>query len=547
MAADFRRRIEVLIDFTTTGARKGMQSLRADVADADGVLGKARAGAAGLADTLGIGLGGAALAAGGALVTFGAKAVRAYTDTAEASAKLAAATGLSVADSSRWLEVAGDVGVEADALGAAFGRFTKAVGAGSPALEELGVEVARTADGTTDMQATLLAAVDALGRVRDPAQRARLATQLLGRQWAQLGELITTGGPALAEALAAVSDAKVMNDEDVASARELRDAWDELRGVAEDTALEVGGALAPALTDVLEVAGYLAQGVAAATDALGQLRDVANELLESTGGESDFGLGDFLTGSVVEWGREWVDSVRDVVDSNYDTAESAEEAAAATDDLGDTATDTAAEMDELERATALAAETAATAARTEDDLRRALDERWKAGRNAVDGAYEYRDALASWAGTIMDENRPALEELRDRTAEVAEKAADQAEAQAIANGETLTAAERHEIYVGELRRLRDMLGPDDPLRQYLTGYIRELEAIPETVTTVVSVTKLPSGPIVNENGDVRPGVPIAATSARSVTNVTVNVPAGVSGRGIGDEVETWARVGAAGG
>lgn len=94
-----------------------MGRLRSDIAAADTVTGKFKAGIKGTGDMLKQNAAPAAMAVGSALVAFGAKAVSAYQDAALAAGEFADATGVSVEQASRLIEVAGDVGVKADPNG----------------------------------------------------------------------------------------------------------------------------------------------------------------------------------------------------------------------------------------------------------------------------------------------------------------------------------------------------------------------------------------------------------------------------------------------
>src|SRR5690606_7200984 len=115
------------------------------------------------------------------------------------------ATGLAVEDASRWIEVAGDIGVESSVLEKAFGKLNREIGNGSTELEKYGIGVVRAKDGTVDMNATVLAAIDTIKKIEDPTKRAAAGQAAFGRGWQEMAELINMGAEDIAANLAAVS------------------------------------------------------------------------------------------------------------------------------------------------------------------------------------------------------------------------------------------------------------------------------------------------------------------------------------------------------
>jgi hypothetical protein len=208
-----------------------------------------------------------ALAAGSALVAFGVKSVQAFQDTALAAGQFSDATGLAVDEASRLIEVASDIGIEAGTVETALGKMNKTLG-GSPELfTKLGVEIAKTSTGATDVNGTFLNVVDRLNAIKDPAERARVASQLLGKGWQDMAELIGQGSTALKASLAGVGDAQVIDEGEEKKAREFRDRMDEVKDRLHAISLELGESLVPALTQMAESAVPAAQAVAKVADA----------------------------------------------------------------------------------------------------------------------------------------------------------------------------------------------------------------------------------------------------------------------------------------
>lgn len=239
----FEERIRVVIDVVSDRARTGLKSFRTDVTQAEGAMGKVQAGAKNLGTQFSQYLGPAALAAGSALVAFGVKSVNAFQETALAAGKFSDATGVAVEDASRWIEVAGDIGISAEQMEGSFAKLNRALGQGD--LKQWGIDANNATDG-------FLQTVEALRRIEDPTQRALLAQQAFGRGYTQIAELTAMSAIELREALDGVSEAKTIDREEVRKAREMRAAMDDLNDKFEDVQLMIGEKLVPVVTDLAE-------------------------------------------------------------------------------------------------------------------------------------------------------------------------------------------------------------------------------------------------------------------------------------------------------
>ena len=243
--------ITTTINFVTDRAQSAVKGFRSSVAEADGAMGKFRAGASSALTTVQANAGSLALAGGAALVTFGTKAVTAFQDTAIAAGKFSDATGLAVEDASRLAEVAGDVGVEASAIEGAIVRMNAAAAKGD--LADLGVEIQRTADGATDVNATFLETIRVLNGIKDPTERALAAQKIFGRGYKEVAEIIFDSADNVATKLGEVSEAKVIDPEELAKAREFRRQMDDLNDALQDIQLAAGEALVPMLGDLADI------------------------------------------------------------------------------------------------------------------------------------------------------------------------------------------------------------------------------------------------------------------------------------------------------
>jgi len=188
------------LPIVTSFSDKGLKSAKAafanfktDVNAASGAMGKFKAGSNAALNAVKANAGALAMAGGAAIAGFAIKAMNAFEDLAIASGKFADATGLSVEEASRFIEVGGDIGIEAGTIESAVGKMNKVLGATPELFKQLGVEVVRSSGGVTDVNATFLNVIQRLKDIKDPAQRAATASQLLGKGWQSMAEMIAMG------------------------------------------------------------------------------------------------------------------------------------------------------------------------------------------------------------------------------------------------------------------------------------------------------------------------------------------------------------------
>lgn len=220
----------------------------------------------GLLDKFGISagaMGGAvvagAVAAGAAITAFAVKGVADFQNLALEAGRFSDAAGISVEDASRWIEVAGDIGVGTEQIEAAIKKMNQSIGSGR--LDDFADSVVRAKDGSIDASATFQRLVGHIGAIEDPTKRAEAAQRAFGRGYGQIAELMEMDAKDLKAALEGVSDAKVIDEKELRQAREFRAALDNLKDRSEDLALSIGGALVPVLT---EVVGWFDKTVGAA-------------------------------------------------------------------------------------------------------------------------------------------------------------------------------------------------------------------------------------------------------------------------------------------
>jgi hypothetical protein len=229
------------------------------------------------------------MAAGAAFVSFAAKGVAAFQDLAISSGKFADATGLSVEEASRFIEVGGDIGIEAGTIETAIGKMNKTLGASPDVFAELGVEIAKTRSGATDVNQTFLNVVSRLNGIRDPAQRAAAASQLLGKGWQSMAEMISMGSDELSKSLSQVSDSKVIDAGELRRARDFRASMDNMNDAVQDLSLTLGEELIPSLIVAAESAVMLGDaltfevgGVSSASGGLANLSGLWKKITGNT-------------------------------------------------------------------------------------------------------------------------------------------------------------------------------------------------------------------------------------------------------------------------
>ena len=142
--------------------------------------------------TTGLGVAGVAIGVGAAMWGTASRAA----DFADRLDDLSRTTGMSTDELQEMRYIAGDVGADFDGIATAAEMMTKNIGMGTPAskkaLEELGVSVTDAAGKVRPTADIFRDIVDALGKVEDPMQRAALASELFGKQYKPVLELVGT-------------------------------------------------------------------------------------------------------------------------------------------------------------------------------------------------------------------------------------------------------------------------------------------------------------------------------------------------------------------
>jgi len=216
--------IPIITEFADQGlksAQGAFSTFRQKVGEAEGGMGKFRAGSKVAFDSVKANAGSLATIAGGAIAGFAIKAIGDFQDLALSVDEFRNNTDLTLDQSSKWVSYTGDLGIEADAMTKIFSRLAKAATDEIPAFEELGVAIAFGEDGTTDIEETFLRVNDAINSLDDPVAEAAYRADLFGKGWMTASEIIVQGSDDIRTALDGVKDFEVIDEEEIEKAKDL--------------------------------------------------------------------------------------------------------------------------------------------------------------------------------------------------------------------------------------------------------------------------------------------------------------------------------------
>jgi hypothetical protein len=254
--------IPIITSLEDTGiknAKAAFNDFKDAVGKAEGGMGKFKAGSKVALDAVKANAFTFAAAAGSAIAGFAFKAIGDFQDLAISAGKFSDATGLAVEEASRYIEAAGDIGVPIDAVESAIGRLNRTIGADPDKVRDLGVDLVYLKDGSLDVNETFLNTIERIKGIKDPAEKARVAAQLLGKGWQSMAELIEGGADDLRASLDGVSESKIIDEKELKRARDFRDSMDELNDKFGDITLMVGEALMPVIQNFLDKAIALSE------------------------------------------------------------------------------------------------------------------------------------------------------------------------------------------------------------------------------------------------------------------------------------------------
>lgn len=261
-------KISVIIDVAVDKGVTSLKKFRTAIGEADGAAGKMQAGFGVAKESIVANAANIAMAAGGALIAFGVKSVKAFQDTALAAGQFSEATGIAVEDASRWVEVAGDFGIEAGAVEGAMRKMNLAIANGKPVMDDFGDSIVRAKDGTVDSAATFQNLVTRIGAIKDPTERAKAAQEAFGKSYGDVARFMEMSATDLAAALGNVSEQKVIDEAELAKARKFQASMDELKDKLDDVTMTVGEEIVPVLSDLADKVSWVTDKFSAVSGAI---------------------------------------------------------------------------------------------------------------------------------------------------------------------------------------------------------------------------------------------------------------------------------------
>ena len=473
----FTERLALLIDAQAGGAISELNKLNAEInrvnttqQQTTGVTGMLDRGLQKLGiqsnatgELLKAGVVAGATAAGYAMLRFGKESVAATVQFTDGIRNIQRATGLTAESSSRLNSVLDDFGISADKGSASLAKLARNVYENGSALDQYGVKVSQNADGSVNMEKTLVSISNAYKGLNDPAARAALVVDAFGKSGRDLIPILEGGGKALREMFAEVPDAQIFSQEDLDNAMAYKLAADNLKDSFDEIKYTVGNELIPALTDLFNTLATVSRGLQNAETYLDRFK---------IGSKSAF---DIFKGSALNA----INPLNPLMDALGSLGQGEEDAANSANKLKTKQEEMAAEM--------YAAQQAAQA--QNDELQRNIDLIYKRidADLGVEGAQinlskaitETDKVLSDSTSTELEKQKATLDSKKAIDAYITSIAA-----QAIANGD---ATRNVEGQVAALMFLKGTLDPNSPLVQYIDQYIYKLGAIPREKFTTVNL------------------------------------------------------------
>lgn len=264
---------------------------------------KSAAGGIGaIAGTVVVGLAAVAAAAIAAAVGIGALLVK-TANTADDLVDLSAKTGISVTRLQELGYAGGQVGTDLETMTGSLTKLTRSMGDAASnkkgdaakAFKDLGVSVKDAEGNLRSSEAVFGDAIDALGKIENPAQRDVLAMALFGKSATELNPLIKAGSDEMARLSEEANKmGAVMSEDDVSAAADLADQLDGLKLGLQGVAMTVMSAFMPAFQGIATTAGgYLEQFAGVVKNSNGDVGkmasgfgDIAGQIANQLAGEA---------------------------------------------------------------------------------------------------------------------------------------------------------------------------------------------------------------------------------------------------------------------
>ena len=219
---------------------------------------------------------GASVIAMGALVEIAKKGVEAFTAYASQVQQVKDVTGGTAEESSLLVNRLKLIGVSSDDALRSIGMLGVAIDKGT--FRKYGVDVAYATNGNVDYIRSLENARSAIAAETDRTKANAEAKALLGRGYLTLARYMNLSESAYEALNEKAKEAATVNDQNLADARALKIAQQELSDQLEKLWVNIGKGVVPALTDLTNGIGQVISFVTDATDKIGGFGTVLHAL-----------------------------------------------------------------------------------------------------------------------------------------------------------------------------------------------------------------------------------------------------------------------------
>ncbi len=203
-------------------------------------------------------IGGAISAMGTGIVTSLVSAASHFADSGDEINKMSQRTGASVKALSELRYAAGQSGIAVGDLETGFKHMSKSIDEARQGSKEARETLRRLGITFDDLKeppdAQMELFAERLSKIQDPSQRAALAMKVFGKSGTALLPLFADGAKGMQELRQEAVELGLSFGQDQAdAATNLGDAWDRVKKGLAGAVFQIGGALAPTLTDLLAI------------------------------------------------------------------------------------------------------------------------------------------------------------------------------------------------------------------------------------------------------------------------------------------------------
>lgn len=206
----------------------------------------------------GLAFGAGAIVAGGLVETV-LGVGQAFLDSAKGVQQFAAVTNSTTKEASQFMGMAQAMGLDVNDLLEIVAESVPNFQKYRNELQGIGVELQKNADGSVNVAASLVDALEGLQGMEDGAERMQLAMKLFGEEGSKQLAAIYNGSKPVQEALEDLDLG--ISDAEIAKAQRFNEAMTDLRTSGRDLGFALASAVLPALTTLAQVAGPLADAL----------------------------------------------------------------------------------------------------------------------------------------------------------------------------------------------------------------------------------------------------------------------------------------------